>query len=255
MPELKKITKSSESTIGYLRLDFDKGQFDALIENKGYPIVWERAIPCPCSCQGESANKTSCKNCAGTSWVFINPLEIKGLITSINKDTKYKEWSVELLGTFAVTVNSKHRLNFMDRVTVLGSRTIHSETIRVKRSSEKTFIRTIYPIIEIVDVFKFEDVYKKLKLLQFEVDYTFSGNQIQFLGNIKFDDTITVTYLHQLQYHILDLNHDVRNTVVLNNYSQEQTKELPISAIARRTHIVINSYEFNGDEIFNNSYL
>ena len=74
------------------------------------------------------------------------------------------------------------------------------------------------------------------------------------MKNIEYGDSVTVTYLHELQYHILDLNHDVRNTVALNKYSQEEVVELPIAAIARRTHIVINSYEFNGDEIFNNSY-
>lgn len=251
--EPKKIIKTNEDTVGYMRLDFEKGQFDALIEFKGYPIIWERAIPCPCSKMGQTANKTSCKNCAGTGWVFINPTEIKGLITSINKDTKYKEWSVELLGTFAVTVNSKHRLNFMDRLTVVGSRAIHSENIIVRQTESKKFIRTIYPIISIVDIFKFESVYNKLKLLKYQEDYTYSGNQVVF-NTLEYGDSVTVTYLHELQYHILDLNHDVRNTVILDNYSQEQVKELPISAVARKTHIVINSYEFIGDEIFNNSY-
>lgn len=252
--EPKKITKTTESTQGYLRLDFFKGDFDALIENKGYSILWERAVPCPCGKQGESANKSSCKNCAGTGWVFINPNEIKGIITSINKDTKYREWSIELLGTFAVTVTSRNRLNFMDRLTVLGSRTIYSENLRVKQNDKKLFIRTIYPIVEIVDIFKFESVYNKLKLLKFEEDYTFQGNQIVFLKEIEYNDSVTVTYLHELQYHILDLNHDVRNTIVLDKYSREVVTELPIAAVARKTHIVINSYEFNGDEIFNNSY-
>ena len=255
MPEEKKIVKTSEKTVGYMRLDFDKGQFDALIEMKGNPLIWERAIPCPCARRSKSANKTTCQNCAGTGWVFINPTEIKGLVTSINKDTKYKEWSVELLGTFAITVNSKYRLNFMDRITVVGSSTVHSENLIVSQTGTKKFVRTVYPISEIMDVFKFESVYNKLKLLKYQEDYTFSGNQIVFLKNVECDDSITVTYLHELQYHILDMTHDVRNTVVLNNYSQENVTELPISAIARKSHIVINSYEFQGDEIYNNSYL
>lgn len=254
MSEQKKILKTNENTFGYMRLDFEKGQFDALIENKGYPVVWERAIPCPCSKRSESASKTTCQNCIGTGWVFINPVQIKGLITSINKDTKYREWSVELLGTFAVTVTSKYKLSFMDRLTVLGSRATHSENLIVKQNGNKWFVRTTYEIKEIVDIFKFESVYKALKLLEFGVDYNFEGNQIAFLKNIEYGDSVTVTYLHELQYHILDLNHDVRNTVALNKYSQEEVVELPIAAIARRTHIVINSYEFNGDEIFNNSY-
>ncbi len=251
--EEKRISKTSENTIGYMRLDFEKGQFDALVEMKGYPVIWERAIPCPCAKMGQSASKTSCKNCAGTGWVFINPTEIKGLITSINKSTKYKEWSVELLGTFAVTVTSVNRLNFMDRLTIKGSRAVHSENLLVKQTASKKFIRTIYSILEVVDIFKFDNVYNKLKLLKYQEDYTYSGNQIVFT-TLEYGDSVTVTYLHELQYHILDLNHDVRNTVVLDNYSQEQVKELPISAVARRTHIVINTYEFQGDEIFNNSY-
>ncbi|MFA5704660.1 MAG: hypothetical protein WC982_14245 [Advenella sp.] len=251
--EPKKITKIPENTTGYLRLDFDKGQFDALIENKGYPVVWERAIPCPCTKGDKNPPQSSCKNCEGTGWVFINPYEIKGIITSINKDTKYREWSVERIGTFAITVNSKHKLNFMDRITVLGSKSVHSERALVKKIQDKYFIRTIYPIVDILDIFKLESVYKKLKLLEFGVDYIFSGNQVIF-NTLESGDSISISYLHELQYHILDLNHDVRNTVVIDNYSREQNVELPISAIARRTHTVINSYEFIGDEIFNNSY-
>lgn len=253
MSEPKKITKTSENTTGFLRLDFDKDQFDNLIETKGYPVIWERAVPCPCANPGLSP-QSNCKNCAGAGWVFINPTEIKGIITSINKDTKYKEWSEERVGTFAITVNSKHRLNFMDRLTVIGSRTSHSETLKVKKVQSKQFIRTIYPAVEVIDIFKFQNVFEKLKLLNFQEDYVLEGTQVIFLKGVDYNDNVTVTYLHELQYHVLDLNHDVRNTVTLDNSSREQIKELPISAVARKTHRVINSYEFAGDEIFNNSY-
>lgn len=250
--EPKVIKKTSSSYIGVPRLDFISPDFDAFVDNKGYDVVWERAIPCPCSKRVQ--HQSTCQNCAGTGWVFINPVQIKAVITSINKTTKYKEWSTELLGTMAVTMKSVYHLNFMDRLTVLNSDSLQSEILLIKKISTTLFVRTIYSITSIVDIFKYESVSSTLKLLKKTEDYIFEGNRITFLKSVVEGDSVSITYSHQLQYHVLDLPHDVRNTITLDNKGREQDLNLPISAIARKTDKVISSYEFIGDTLFNNSY-
>lgn len=247
----KIIEKTRTNTIGSIRTDFIPSSFDVLIEQKGYDVIWERAVPCPCS--ERQVHKSSCLNCAGSGWVFINPTQIKAVITSINKSTKFKEWSVEMLGTFSITVKSDFKLNFMDKITVINSSTPHSEVLKVFSMEDKVISKTIYPMEDILEIFLFESPTSKLTLLKKGVDYTFHDNEIVY-SNVDSERYVSISYLHKLQYNILDLNHDVRNTISLDSSSREIPNELPISAVARRIHNVLNDYSMPGVELFNNSY-
>lgn len=251
MATSKVITKTQTNHVGVIRTDFITSDFDVFVEQKGYDVIWERAVQCPCS--ERQVHKSSCLNCAGTGWVFINPIQIKAVITSINKSTKFKEWSVELLGTFSITVTSQYKLNFMDKITVINSASPHSEVLKTISIDSKVIGKTIYPIQEIYDIFLFESPTSKLKLLKKDIDYTFNQNEIVFT-TIEGNRSFSVNYTHQLQYNVLDLNHDVRNTVVLDVKGREKSIEMPISAVARRSHVILNDYSLPGDDLFNNSY-
>jgi len=74
-------------------------------------------------------------------------------------------------------------------------------------------------------------------------------------GAVQKGDSVTISYDHKVQYHILDLNHDIRNTIKLDNVSREKLLELPISAVGRRVHNVVDAYDFNGTNLVDNSYL
>lgn len=248
----KQITNTPSHYVGQIRTDFMNPDFDVLVDNKGNDAVWERAIPCPCTGRDKAA-QTICKNCLGTGWVFINPKQIKAIVQSINRNTEYKEWTTALLGTVNLTVKAEHQFNYMDRVTILNSNSIHSEVRILLQDSQNTFCTTIYPIKSIVDIFLFESPYKPLKLLKFEEDYTFSQNTI-FFPKIEREKVVSITYKHDIQYHVLDLNHDVRNTILLDDFSREVQLKLPVSAIARRAHSVLPDVGVEGYEIFDNSY-
>lgn len=247
----KTITKTQINHVGTIRTDFITSDFDVFVEQKGYDVIWERAVPCPCS--ERQVHKSSCLNCAGTGWVFINPIQIKAVITSINKSTKFKEWSVEMLGTFSLTVTSQYKLNFMDKITVINSSAPHSEVLKTIGIDSKVISKTIYPIDDILEIFLFEGPNNKLKLLQKGIDYTFTQNEITYL-TLDSEKYVSVSYLHQLQYNVLDLNHDVRNTINLDSSSREKSIEMPISAVARRSHVIMGDYSLPGNDLFNNSY-
>ena len=250
----KQITQTPNyvNAVGFLRLDFWNPDFDVLVDNKGYDVIWERAIPCPCS-KKTAAHLSTCKNCLGSGWVFINPLQIKAVASSINKSTKFKEWGIELLGTASFTVKSQYHLNFMDKITMVNSQSPHSELKIVKRFRNKFIVDLTYPALSIVEVFKFEHPEEPLVLLSSEC-YSINKNFIEFFNGVNADDCISITYMHRVQYNIIDLNHDVRNTIILDNKSREADVNLPISAIGRRVHNVIDNYNFTGDNIIDNSY-
>lgn len=249
----KEIKRDINTYKGIPRTDFLTPDFSALVEQKGVDVIWERAIPCPCS--KRQVHMSVCRNCRGTGWVFINPTLIKAVVSSINRDTKYKEWSTELLGTVSITVRPEHHLNYMDKFTIQNSSAIQSEVLEVKFSNDKLYVNTIYPTTSIVEIFKYQGPSLPLKLIQQDFDIN-EDHFVTFVAGkeLKEGDYITITYKHNIVYNILDLPHDVRNTYILNNLSREELLKLPISAIARRTHNVIDSLDFDGDNVFDNSY-
>lgn len=252
----KKIIKTPTyvNAPGIIRTDFFSPDFDVLVDNKGYDVIWERAIPCPCA-KRQGATMTNCKNCQGTGWVFINPTQIKAIAQSINKDTKYKEWSQERLGTASFTVRHEYHLNFMDKLTLLGSSSRDSENRIVYFYENQWLINTIYPIDKIIDIFKFVSPTEPLQLLSPDSYFVQDHFVIFTPGTVQNGDSVTISYEHKVQYHILDLNHDVRNTILLDDTSREVPLQLPISAVGRRVHNVIDAVDFIGSSLFDNSYL
>jgi hypothetical protein len=95
---------------------FENNLFESVIWNKGYDILVEQAVACPCRGRSGSA-KPTCLNCLGLGHMFINPIQTKAIISSINKDTKYKNWSMEMTGTIAVTVRGDDHFSFFDKIT------------------------------------------------------------------------------------------------------------------------------------------
>lgn len=252
----KKIIKTPTyvNAPGIVRVDFFDPDFSALVDNKGYDAIWERAIPCPCA-KRQGAIMSNCVNCQGTGWVFINPTQIKVVAQSLNKDTKYKEWSQERLGTASFTVRPEYHLNFMDKITLLNSCSRDSENRLVFFFEDKLMINTIYPIDSVIDIFKFVSPSLPLQRLD-PSSYSIKDRFVVFAeGVVNKGDSVTVSYDHKVQYHILDLNHDIRNTIKLDDVSREKLLELPISAVGRRVHNVVDAYDFNGTNLVDNSYL
>lgn len=238
---------------GIPRVDFMTPDFDALIWNKGYSVIIEKAISCPCG-KRTKEYQTACKNCQGTGWVFINPVETKAVLQSINKSTRYKEWSVELVGTVSVTVENRFQLSYMDKLVVTGASILEVENVLVKKHGTQLYSTTIYPMLKVDYIFLFKSVNEKLVPLVLGTDYTISQNKLLYLGSgVKEGDSVSLRYSHFLQYNVIDLNHDVRNSTYQDDKLKETQNPLPISAIARKTHYIMDALNFEGTNIFDNS--
>ena len=72
---------------------------------------------------------------------------------------------------------------------------------------------------------------------------------------VREGSSVSVTNEHKVQYNITDLNHDIRNTFILDNKSRENNTNMPIAAIMRRVHNVIDAPNLTDDNLVNNSYL
>jgi len=234
-------------------VNFTVEEHRAMVWNKGYNAIIESAVKCPCATH-DNSNLSTCQNCLGIGYVMINPVQDRVILSSINYDTKLKDWSEEKLGSISITAARRTYLSYMDRITVVDSSVISSELINPRLYNTDYFGFTIYPILEIVDVFKFINATTKLTKLEEGVDFTFEGNKIIMTSTPAQGYSISVRYKHQLQYHVLDNPHIIRNSYRKDNNGRDELQLMPINAVGRLAHYVIDALNFEGDNILDNSY-
>jgi len=298
--------------IGKPRVSFKSEEFNALMYNQGYEITVESSVKCPCKTKNND-HLSTCQNCQGTGYVFINKTQDRAILSSINSDTKLKEWSEEKLGTISITLREITNLSYMDKIIVTDSSVRQSEVLYPFVFDTNYFTYTIYDIDSVEEIFQFVGAETPLLKLEETTDYTFernkiiititattdittlkavtgySNNQRYLLGDdslYQFNSTstatsdddlvllpddilvanpgrwlkqenfvITIRYWHKLQYYVLDIPHTVRNNYRKNpTTGREELQILPINAIARLSHYVVDSLNFSGGNLFDNSY-
>lgn len=249
------IRKSAPTTIQSVAPEFIKSDFEEAIWSKGLSVVHEKTIKCPCKSKESSGNLTTCQNCQGTGWVVIDATSTKMLMSSINSNTKYKSWGEENMGTVSITAMDRDKVSFMDKITLVDSEAIMSELIYPFELDTNRFAYTIYNPISIINIFMFVSSNSKLMKLLPDTHYTIDKNKIILNPNYSFPTLtqISVRYTHNLVFGIVDTPHDIRNSYVTNSTGKEESVILPVSAIGRRFHYLIDAQNFNGDNIFDNS--
>jgi hypothetical protein len=242
------------NVIGKPQVSFSNSHFDAAIFNEGYNVTIESMIKCPCRTKN-SEQLSDCQNCLGTGYVFINKTEDKAIISSINSNTEYKDWSEVKLGTVSVSLMRRGYLSFMDKIIVQDSQVIQSQVVYPIEFNSNVFAYTIYDIDSIVDIFKFVSVDQQLLRLVENVDYTFERNKLLFILTEPFEEfTVSVRYWHKLQYFVIDIPHTIRNNYKKNNLGRQELQLLPINGIARLSHYIVDNQNFNGTNIIDNTY-
>jgi hypothetical protein len=252
---LAPINVTQPSTAGQANVSLVKSDFDALIAQKGYEVYLDKVVHCPCRRVGDHQPMSSCRSCGGSSYTYINRYKTKMVIQSMNYDTKYKEWSEERVGSAKITARDEENLAFMDRITVIGAETTTSQVIFPKNYYGSIKGKVIYDIKAIEEIFAFVGDNQKLKKLEVNIDYTLSGNIITFVNSYSNweDFTVSIRYRHEPTFHIIDLVREVMTTPKVKG-GVEIKQSMPVSAIARRSHYVLDEQNFSGDYLLDNSY-
>jgi hypothetical protein len=241
---------------GQGQVNFIKSNFDAIIEMKGYRVYHDKAIKCPCKVETID-HLSNCQNCGGSGWVFYNRIESRMILRSMNLSTQYKDWSELTLGTVNLTARDVDKLGYMDRVTVIDARSAFSETIYLKVFKGVHIGYVTYDIVEIEDIFMFASANSKLTRLIEGEDYSIRNNAIILTS--KYDTypnvCVSLRYIHSPMYHVIDLPRDTMVAPILNNAGVPEDQQMPVSAVARRAHYVLDAQNYVGDYLFDNSYL
>ena len=254
------ITQEAASFSELPSVNFEKSKFDDLINLKGYTVLLESSISCPCrqtSAGGHQA-LSDCLNCGGTGWVFINKSKTKMILHSMNNNTKFSEWSEEKIGTVSITTKDTDELGFMDKITVLDGQSYFTETIHAKEFDGILFSFTAYDVMEMKFAFLFKSAKEKLILLREGIDYTVNTNKI--ILDKKYKKTLTpdskfnigIRYTHRPVFHVIDLPIDIMVTEIINGDKKDVVK-MPVHGIGRRAHYIAAFENLYGERLFDNS--
>lgn len=236
------------------RVDFVKSDFDVLIDQKGRRVLFEKALQCPC--KSKSTNQQSdCKNCGGTGWVFVDPKETRMVLSSVSVVNEFKDWSEESRGFVNITSKDEDEVGWMDRITLLDGKAYMSEVLHFKKVDGMMFAFTAYPIKEMKYIATFDGSGQPLRPLRKDVDYTFQGQLIKLSEPFFLDQDVSasVRYVHAPQFYILELKRETMQTFTYDD-GTEKLKHMPISALGRRAHYVLDPANAYGVGLIRNYY-
>lgn len=240
------------------RVDFNKGDYETLIYQKGREVLFEKSLQCPC--KSPSTNQQSnCRNCGGTGWVFINPKKTRMVVQGVSFTSDFKAWSEESRGMINITCSDTELLSYMDRITLLDGMAIYSEAIELKQKGSYWFFHSSYPIKNILYLGVFESEDTQIYRIDERNGISITNNLVRIEErllppNLPTYTTITIRYQHPPVYYIMEMKRETMQSFKFQG-GVETNQNLPLSAVGRRAHYMLTPININGVDIIDNSYI
>lgn len=110
------------------RAQFRQIEFQRAILQHGYYIVWTKALVCPCINSASGQAKINCEECDGSGFYYDDPIETRGIMTSLERNARqFEKFGAWVEGTATLTVEPMYRMGHRDRVEMRDSVMVHSE--------------------------------------------------------------------------------------------------------------------------------
>lgn len=241
--------------------------FDELISSHGYDAFIDRAMRCPCVDKATGQALSTCKNCLGKGWFFINRTETRVIAQQMNNKKQYQDWSEINRGTASITTRGVDKLGFMDRIILTQLEAYYSEVINPFLFRGKIIAYPVYEPLFITNIYLFSSDDSHLVPID-EKDFIVSGNKIEFSLGIQdlievrdvnissvseIPISISIRYAHYPVFHVIDTNRELMKVREQGcTYSDEKLKDMPINVTARKAHYIFDSQKYN-EEILENS--
>jgi hypothetical protein len=219
------------------RVDFNPQDFEDIIQQKGYRVLWEKNLICPCIDPVTLHPVPNCVNCDGRGKYYYDPKEIRGLITRQTKELLIGEaLGVLESGTAYITVSHDNYINKFDRMTNLDSTVKYQETvIHDDKTGEADWLS--YPVATTVEVAITQPTRTSpLVTLVQNIDFTIEADgKIDWISAKKPRDKQGVSfsyYMHPV-WEVISIPNYVRDTWVLQGNPTDTVSKLPIRAEIR----------------------
>jgi hypothetical protein len=259
---------------GLPNIRWDVDRFERLIYQQGYDVLIDRAHVCPCRDKVSGQALSTCKNCFGRGWFFVDRRETRIVAQSLVDKRDNRNWTSIDNGEAKFTARAVDDLNYMDRIILTELRSRRTELLRPHNDIYNDLI--VYPVyepIEIDNMFLFVGDNVKLMPLtdkQYEID----GNLIRFdkklLKNAPVSDinqttpdlTISMMYTYKPVYHVMNTNRDLMRVhaagtgsggaTFCSNENQNALKSMPINLIGKKAHFMFGLQEW-GEHLYDNT--
>ena len=249
---------------------WDVNKFETLIQIQGYDAFIDRALRCPCVDKATGQALSTCKNCLGRGWFFVDRTETRLIAQHMDSKKRYENWSEVNRGTASITTKGIDKLGFMDKIILTQLEEFYSEIIRPIYFQGEIIAYPVYEPLKVTDMFLFASDNEKLINIK-EDEYVIDGNKIVFdLGiqdKISIDDmnvknkseipiSISIRYSHFPVYHVIDVNRELMKVRESRfcSYNDEKLRQMPINVLARKAHYLFDAQKF-GEESFENTVL
>ena len=247
------------------RVSWDVNNFESLIQTQGYDALIDRALRCPCCDKATGQAMSTCKNCGGRGWFFVDRTETRLLAQHMDSKKRYDEWSQVNRGTASITTRGIDKLGFMDRIILTQLEEWFSETLHPVLFDGQLIAYPIYEPLEITNMFLFASDAAPLVPLSADM-YSVVGNKIVFSENVvnlvdlesldikdvnEIPLHITIRYSHYPVYHVIDMNRElmrVREGKLCGQGYDEYLRQMPINVLARKAHYIFDNQKW--DEIY-----
>lgn len=258
------ITAQTPPSTDLPRPVWDVGKFDSLIYNNGYQAYIDRALRCPCVDRSTGQALSTCSNCLGRGWFFVDRRETKVVAQSMANIRRNSDTGEINRGTARITARAVDRLGFMDRVILLELVAYFTEVLRPIYYNEELVAFPIYEPLEITNMYLYIGDTVKLQPLSEDM-YKIKGNRIVFSDDIadlidvsdvnqkQPDISISVRYSYNPCYHVLDANRELTRVREKNCvFSNDQLRDIPINVLARKAHYIFDN-QIYGRELLDNT--
>ena len=219
-----------------------KSDFDKLIANKGYDVYHDKVIACPC--KGENvAALTSCVNCRGSGQIIIQRMDTIMVLQGMNFDTRYKDWSIERLGTVKITALEESEISYEDRITLKKGESIFNERIYPKVVDGISFSFLFYEPTHVNFCFLYKSDKEKPIQLEEGTDFCIEYNVFKLINPTYLavqNPKISIRYRHMPQFTVIDIVRDIMYSDSGEQSGKRENVPFPIHGIGRRSHLLYN---------------
>lgn len=249
------------------RVGWRVDDFERLIQSQGYDAYIDRAMRCPCVDKATGQALSTCKNCLGRGWFFVDRTETRIIAQHMDSKKRYLDWGEVNRGTASITTKGIDKVGFMDRIILLQLQEFYSEILRPELYEGELLAYPVYEPLEISNMFLFLGDYTKLEHIPSEM-YVVDKNKIVFdqslLSILPVEDvnqktpnmSVSVRYSHYPVYHVIDVNRELMKVreSKLCSFDDSELRQMPINVLARKAHYIFDAQKF-GEESFENTVM
>lgn len=243
---------------------WDVDRFETLIQTQGYDALIDRAYRCPCADKTSGQALSTCRNCLGRGWFFIDRTETRVIAQHMDSKRQYLEWSEVNRGTASITTKGIDKLGFMDRIILTQLEEYYSEILRPVMYDDQLVAYPVYEPLKIYAMFLFSSDNTKLVPLSTDM-YTVDKNAIIFSKELlnmvnpsSFNVTemplsITIRYSHYPVYHVIDVNRELMKVRQEKpcGVSDSDLRQMPINVLARKAHFIFDAQRWGNNALDN----